>query len=76
VSANPRVRRVRYVDRYRKDELLRLFGELTAVRDAIVETDILCEMIHGLGPIEDQSQDFVIALPSDRARARPYPFDQ
>ena len=61
VSANPRVRRVRYVDRYPKDELLRLFPELAGVRDAIVETDIRCDLIHGLGPIEDRSQDFVIA---------------
>src|SRR5882724_2807215 len=60
-SANPRVTRVRYVDRYRKDELLRLFPELAAVRNATVETDIQCDLIHGLGPIEDQSQDFVIA---------------
>jgi SAM-dependent methyltransferase len=61
VAANPRIRRVRYVDRYPKDELLRLFPELAGVRDAIVETDIRCELIHGLGPIEDGSQDFVIA---------------
>src|SRR5262249_39349599 len=61
LAANPRVSRVRYVDRYRKDKLLRLFPELTSVRDSIVETDILCELIHGLGPIEDRSQDFVIA---------------
>lgn len=58
---NPRVKRVRYVDRYGKDELLRLFPELEGVRSKIVETDIKCEVIQGLAPIEDASVDFVIA---------------
>jgi SAM-dependent methyltransferase len=61
VAANRRVKRVRYVDRYPKDELLRLFPELERVADTIVETDVLCDLIHGLEPIEAGSQNFVIA---------------
>jgi SAM-dependent methyltransferase len=61
VSENRRITRLRYVDRYSKDELLRLFPECEPARAAIVETDVLCEVIHGLKPFKDNSLDFVIA---------------
>ena len=61
VSENRRITRLRYVDRYTKDELLQLFPELESARSAIVETDVLCDVIHGLTPFKDDSLDFVIA---------------
>ena len=61
LAPNKNVNSVRYVDRYGKDDLLRLFPELEGVRNDIVETDIKCEVINGLGPIADESLDFVIA---------------
>jgi SAM-dependent methyltransferase len=61
LSTNPRVTRIRYLDRHRKDEMLLLFPELRAVQDTIVDPDILCDLIHGFAPIADGSQDFVIA---------------
>jgi predicted SAM-dependent methyltransferase len=50
-----------YVDRYKKDELLRHFPELQEVAKDIVETDITCDIVEGLKPFTDESLDFVIA---------------
>lgn len=55
------IRRLQYVDRYYKDELLELFPELLAVQDQIVETDVTCDIIDGLSSFGDASLDFIIA---------------
>jgi SAM-dependent methyltransferase len=61
LSANPRVSRVRYVDQHDKSGVLRLFPELWAEKDHIVETDVLCNVGDGLTPFADETVDFVVA---------------
>ncbi len=55
------IQELRHVDRYKKAKLLRLFPELQEVAQDIVETDVTCDVVEGLGPFADESLDFVIA---------------
>lgn len=61
LAHNKKIKKISYVDRWTKDESLRLFPELIPIADDIVETDVYCEVINGLQPFSDASFEFVIA---------------
>ena len=61
LAGNTRVSRVRYVDRFTRAELLRLFPELLPEAGKIREPDVLCEVVEGLTAFGDDALDFVVA---------------
>ena len=61
LAGNTRVSRVRYVDRFTRAELLRLFPELLPEAGKIREPDVLCEVVEGLTVFADGALDFVVA---------------
>jgi len=61
IEHNARIVSRLFVDRYRRADLLGLFGELAPVADQVPETDVLCDIIGGLAPFQNGCLDFVIA---------------
>ncbi len=60
LQVNPKVARVRYVDRLTEGQIRERFPELEGV--AITPVDILCDVAQeGLGPFQTESLDFIIA---------------
>ena len=61
ISHAGRVRSIKYVDRYGKGQLLKLFPELHGRKEEVVEADYLCDLTHGLTTFESSSVDFIVA---------------
>ena len=61
ISRNETILSLRYVDRYRKCELLERFPEFQATSSSLVEPDIIFDVLHGLQPFRTESLDFIVA---------------